>query len=183
MVRRPRPRGRQCHARVTRPPTAFAAWTPPAPRRKTAGMTHPLPRLALAFVTTALLALAAPARAADAPDHPAAPKSEAAKESGGSLYHVVSLKFKPGADPAKVKAVEEAFVALKTKIPGIKTLTWGTNVSPEKNDKGFTHCFVLSFATAKDRDAYLVHPEHKAFGKVLGPVMGDVFVLDFWGKE
>jgi hypothetical protein len=56
-------------------------------------------------------------------------------------------------------------------------------VSPEKHDKGFTHCFVLTFAGEKERDAYLIHPEHKAFGKVLGPVLGDVFVLDFVGKE
>ena len=40
-------------------------------------------------------------------------------------------------------------------------------------------------ASEKDRDAYLPHPEHKAFGKVLGPVMDDVFVIDFWshGRE
>jgi len=28
-----------------------------------------------------------------------------------------------------------------------------------------------------------VHPDHKAFGKVLGPVMEDVFVIDFRAKE
>jgi hypothetical protein len=112
--------------------------------------------------------------AADADPKPAA---------AGAIYHVVSLKLKPGTTPEQVRAVEEAFRGLKGKIPEVKTLAWGTNVSPEKHDKGFTHCFVLTFATAKDRDAYLVHPEHKAFGKVLGPVMADVFVLDFVGQE
>ena len=99
------------------------------------------------------------------------------------LYHVVSLKFKPDAKPEQIKAVEQAFAGLKGKIPGIVSLKWGTNVSPEKHDKGFTHCFVLGFASEKDRDAYLPHPEHKAFGKVLGPVMADVFVIDFWSQE
>ena len=33
------------------------------------------------------------------------------------------------------------------------------------------------------RDAYLTHPEHRAFGRVLGPVLDEVFVIDFWGKE
>jgi hypothetical protein len=79
--------------------------------------------------------------------------------------------------------VEDAFRGLKGKIPEIKSLKWGTNVSPEKHDKGFTHCFVLTFAGDKERDAYLVHPDHKAFGKVLGPVMADVFVIDFKAKE
>ena len=101
-------------------------------------------------------------------------------KAGGKLFHVVSLKFKPAATKDQIKAVEEAFANLKEKIPGITSLDWGTNVSPEKHDKGFTHCFVLSFASEKDRDAYLPHPEHKAFGKVLGPVLEDVMVIDFW---
>jgi len=99
------------------------------------------------------------------------------------LEHVVCLKFKPTATPEQIKAVEEAFRGLKQKIPGILSLEWGTNVSPEKHDKGFTHCFILSFKSDQDRDTYLVHPDHKAFGKVLGPVMEDVFVIDFRAKE
>ncbi len=99
------------------------------------------------------------------------------------LYHVVSIKFKDTATPEQIRAVEEAFKALKGQIPGVQSLTWGTNVSPEKRNMGFTHCFVLTFADDKDRDAYLTHPAHKEFGKVLGPVMADVFVIDFWAKD
>jgi Stress responsive A/B Barrel Domain len=106
--------------------------------------------------------------------------ASAAETSSRHLQHVVSLKFKPTATPAQINAVVTAFRDLKKKIPAIHKLEWGTNVSPEKHDKGFTHVFVLSFTSEKDRDVYLVHPDHKAFGKVLGPVMEDVFVLDFW---
>ena len=109
--------------------------------------------------------------------------AEPAVTDGKALYHVVSLKLKDGAAADQIKAVEEAFAALKTKIPGITSLHWGTNVSPEHHDKGFTHCFVLTFATEKDRDTYLTHPEHKAFGSVLGPIMADVMVIDFWAKD
>ncbi len=104
-------------------------------------------------------------------------------EAKGALYHVVSLKFKPSATKEQIKAVEDAFRGLKGKVPGITSLKWGTNVSPEKLDKGFTHCFVLTFAGEKERDVYLVHPDHKAFAKVLGPVMDDVFVIDFKANE
>jgi len=100
-----------------------------------------------------------------------------------TLYHVVSIKFKDGAAADQIKAVENAFAALKTKIPGITSLNWGTNVSPEQKNKGFTHCFVLTFAAEKDRDTYLTHPDHKAFGKLLGPIVGDVMVIDFWSQE
>ncbi len=98
------------------------------------------------------------------------------------LQHVVCLKFKADASSDQIKKVEEAFRALKQKIPQVQTLEWGTNVSPEKLNKGFTHCFILSFNSESDRDAYLQHPEHKAFGKVLGPVLDDVFVIDLWAK-
>jgi hypothetical protein len=27
------------------------------------------------------------------------------------------------------------------------------------------------------------HPAHKEFGKLVGPVLDDVFVLDFWAKD
>src|SRR5580765_3073560 len=95
------------------------------------------------------------------------------------LQHVVCFKFKSSAPAEDVKKVEEAFQALKTKIPQISALEWGTNVSKENRDKGFTHCFIVTFKSEKDRDTYITHPEHKAFGGVVGPVLDDVFVIDF----
>ena len=150
-----------------------------APAVLLAGMTHAYaaPLIVAVAVAAAGLALAAFAFAAE----PAPAKSDA---SAGKkeLLHVVSLKFKPGATPEQIGLVEKAFEGLKEKIPGITSLKWGTNVSPEKHAKGFTHCFVLTFASDKDRDVYLVHEDHKAFGQVLGPVIDDVFVIDFWAK-
>jgi hypothetical protein len=99
--------------------------------------------------------------------------------AAGKVHHVVCLKFKATATPQEIKQVEEAFAALQEKVPGIDTLKWGTNVSKEQRNKGFTHCFVLTFKAEKDRDAYLEHPEHKAFGKLIAPMIDDVFVIDF----
>jgi Stress responsive A/B Barrel Domain len=110
-----------------------------------------------------------------------APESVGTK-ANGKLIHMVSFKFKPTATPAQIKEVEDAFRALKKRIPQIVSYEWGTNVSPEKHDKGFTHGFILSFKSAEHRDAYLVHPEHKKFGELVGPVLADVFVIDFWAK-
>ena len=102
--------------------------------------------------------------------------------AANKLEHVVCFKFKASATPEQIRQVEVAFQALKQKIPQVVTLEWGTNVSKEQRDKGFTHCFVLSFKSEKDRDTYIDHPEHKAFGKIVGPVLDDVFVIDFWSK-
>jgi hypothetical protein len=102
--------------------------------------------------------------------------------AAAKLQHVVSFKFKTTATPQDLEKVEAAFQALKGKIPQIVTLEWGTNVSKEKKDKGFTHCFILSFKSEKDLETYIGHPEHKAFGKIVGPLLDDVFVIDFWAK-
>lgn len=101
----------------------------------------------------------------------------------GKLRHVVAFKFKDTTTKEKIKEVEDAFRALKGKIPQIVSYEWGTNISPEKLDKGFTHGFILTFKNDKDRDAYLVHPDHKKFGELVGGVLADVFVIDFWAKE
>ncbi len=99
------------------------------------------------------------------------------------LRHVVCFKFKSSASAADIKKVEDAFQALKKKIPQIAALEWGTNVSKEQRDKGFTHCFLVTFKNEKNRDIYIDHPEHKAFVGIVGPVIEDVFVIDFWGKD
>ena len=112
----------------------------------------------------------------------ASEKVDFSKEQKGLLRHVVSFKFKDTATPAQIQKVVDSFAALEQKIPFIVVFECGTNVSPEGLTKGFTHCFILTFKSAKDRDAYLPHPEHKAFGKGLGGILDDVIVLDFWTK-
>ena len=96
------------------------------------------------------------------------------------LRHVVLFKFKESATPEDIATVEAAFKELPSKIPEIKGFEWGTNNSPEGLDKGFTHCFFLSFENEEGRATYLPHPDHKAFGDVLGPFLEDVLVVDYW---
>ena len=101
----------------------------------------------------------------------------------GQLRHVVLFRFKKDAKPEDIKKVEDAFRELTVKVPGVLRYEWGTNVSPEPLSDGFTHCFVLTFKNGKDRDAYLIHPVHKAFGKMLGPYLDKVMVVDFLVRD
>lgn len=96
------------------------------------------------------------------------------------LRHVVLFKFKEGTLEEDIKKVEDAFAALPGKIPEIKAYEWGINNSPEGLDKGFTHCFFLTFDSEEDRAVYLPHPDHQAFGDILGPYLEDVLVVDYW---
>jgi len=103
----------------------------------------------------------------------------AGKGNVGKVRHVVLFKFKDGATPEQVKAIEAAFRELPSKISGIRAFEWGTDVSPEGLAQGFTHCFFLTFDDAKARDAYLPSPAHKAFGEQLKPILDKVLVVDY----
>jgi hypothetical protein len=97
----------------------------------------------------------------------------------GPIRHVVYFKFKKEATTQQIDNLCKEFAALPSKIKEIDGFEWGTNNSPENLDKGFKHCWIISFKSAKDRDVYLKHPAHEAFVGIVKPVVEDVLVVDF----
>ena len=98
------------------------------------------------------------------------------------LRHVVLFQFKDGTPDESIRAIEHAFRALPGKIGAIQDFEWGTDVSVEGKADGFTHCFFVTFASEADRDAYLPHPAHTAFGTLLRPHLEKVLVIDYWQR-
>lgn len=96
------------------------------------------------------------------------------------LRHVVMFGFKEETSPEKIQEVIDAFAALPNKIEQIKGFEWGINNSPEGLNDGLTHAFTLTFHSEEDRAIYLPHPDHKAFGEVLGNSLSKVVVVDYW---
>lgn len=84
------------------------------------------------------------------------------------ITHVVLFRVKKSVPQPEVQRVFAALAALKTKIPGIVSYSAGPYSSHEGLNRGYTHGFVMTFATAAARDAYLPHPEHE---KVKGMVL------------
>ncbi len=99
------------------------------------------------------------------------------------LRHVVMFGWKAGTDSNSINKIVTAFKALPGKIDLIKGFEYGTNNSPEKLTNGLTHCFLLTFKSEADRDAYLIHPDHKAFGGQLKPMPDYITVLDYWATK
>ena len=99
-----------------------------------------------------------------------------------TLRHIVLFKFKATSEAVDIQKIENAFIALPTKIKEIKDFEWGLNNSTEGLDKGFTHCFFVTFESEADRAAYLPHPDHLAFVALLDGHVEDVLVLDYWSK-
>ena len=100
-------------------------------------------------------------------------------DSEKGVRHIVLFKFNDDVTPEQIKEIVTAFGKLPEQIDLISGYEAGINMSPENLDKGFTHGFVVSFKSAKDRDAYLPHPAHKEFVKLLDGKIDDVLVFDY----
>lgn len=105
--------------------------------------------------------------------------SSAIIKGTGMTTHFVAFKYKDTTTAAQKEALRAAFLDLRTKIPFIVSLTWGSNTSPENLNKGMSDGFLLTFKSAADRDAYLIHPQHEAFKALALPMVADAFVFDF----
>jgi hypothetical protein len=99
------------------------------------------------------------------------------------LRHLVLFKFKDNVTADSIAIVERAFSALPSKIKEMRGFEWGTDNSPEGIAKGFTHSFLVTFHSEEDRAIYLPHPDHKNFSSIVGPLLEDVLVLDYWAGE
>jgi hypothetical protein len=99
------------------------------------------------------------------------------------LRHVVLFQFKESSSPQDIEKVVNAFRKLPEQIPQIAEFEYGENNSPEGLDAGFTHCFLVTFGSEKDRDAYLPHPEHQRFVELLRPHLEKALVVDYWTKQ
>jgi hypothetical protein len=79
--------------------------------------------------------------------------------------------------------IETGFRALGQELELVRSFEWGTNNSPEGLNQGFTHCFILTFASETERDAYLPHPAHQQFVHLLQPHLEKALVVDFWANQ
>ena len=92
------------------------------------------------------------------------------------MKHVVLCAFVADLDPTAIIA---DFASLATTVPSVQALEHGPNVSPEGLNDGFTHCFMVTFAGAAERDEYLVDPVHLAFVERFTPTLEKILVVDY----
>jgi Stress responsive A/B Barrel Domain len=85
--------------------------------------------------------------------------------------HVVLLKVAPEMPAREVAQALSELAALVGRVPGLVDFSGGANNSPESKAQGFTHGFVMTFADAVSRDAYLPHPMHVKAAERLGSIL------------
>lgn len=81
------------------------------------------------------------------------------------IRHIVALRFREDVDAGQRAELMAALRALRGPVGGILDFRHSANVSPEKAVvHGFGQVFWFDFTDAAARDAYLIHPLHRAVG-------------------
>ena len=95
------------------------------------------------------------------------------------VKHYGVFQFKPEVSDDQIKACFESMQAMVGKIPGLLNMIHGPYDSDEGLNDGFTHGFIMTFASPEARNAYLPHPVHEAVKEIVVPCLERVIVFDF----
>jgi hypothetical protein len=77
------------------------------------------------------------------------------------VKHIALFKFRAEVTPEEIEDLFNDILDMTEEIPGLEDYVAGENNSPEGLNQGYTHAFVMTFADAAARDAYLPHPAHE----------------------
>ena len=96
------------------------------------------------------------------------------------VEHIVLLKLKSGVTEAQLETLSDTLLGMAGEIPGIESITAGTNNSPEGKSQGYAYGFIVRFTDEAARDAYLPHPFHRQVASEhIRPLVEDVLVFDY----
>ena len=96
------------------------------------------------------------------------------------VEHIVLLKLKSEVTDGQLETLSDALLGMAAEIPGIESITAGTNNSPEGKSQGYTYGFIVRFTDEAARDAYLPHRFHRQVaGEHIRPLVEDVLVFDY----
>ncbi|HEY1064490.1 MAG TPA: Dabb family protein [Pirellulales bacterium] len=102
------------------------------------------------------------------------------EKEGQVLRHIVMYKFKDEVPPAQVEEVVAAFSKLPKQVEGIVGFEHGVNTSTEGKSDGLTHLFMVTFRDPEALAAYLKHPAHDEYVKVVKDRREKVIVFDYF---
>lgn len=95
-----------------------------------------------------------------------------------AVTHIVLVSFLSTTPSQQRALLRGELLRLRTQIPLIESLEEGASISPEGLEDGFDYGFVMRFASAADRDAYLADPAHQHFGGLLTSLIDRIAVFD-----
>ncbi|MBS9422381.1 Dabb family protein [Photorhabdus caribbeanensis] len=95
------------------------------------------------------------------------------------IRHILLLKFTPEIKEQQLMMIRDTAISMQHQISGISAVEWGSNVSSENKNKGFTHAITMTFDDQKAISNYLSHPKHDKLKDLLIDSVNDIIVFDY----
>lgn len=95
------------------------------------------------------------------------------------IRHILLFSFNETITEIDILRIKSSFLTIPERIPGIISVEWGENNSPENKNQGFSHCINMVFNNHFSRDSYLVHQEHVSLQELFRPFISDIIVFDY----
>ena len=95
-----------------------------------------------------------------------------------TISHVVLVSWRSGNQGAAEELVRPAIRGFVDTIDDVQSVVEGHSSSPEGLEDGFDYGFVVTFATARGRTAYLDDPIHRPVAEAIGSAAERIVVFD-----
>ena len=95
------------------------------------------------------------------------------------VKHIVLLKFKDGTSEEQINGFFDEVLDISETVSGVEDYVSGSNSSRENKNQGLTHGYIMTFADAAVRDAYLATEEYIRYKKMAEPLIETSTVFDF----
>ncbi len=103
------------------------------------------------------------------------------------IKHIVLVRFKKEINRSQIQKIFKKIGNLGTLLPSMKSFDYGKYNGAIERHKGFDYAFYMTFNTTKERDEYLIHPEHVKVGAelraMLDPEGSDAFLAFDYDTE
>ncbi|KAJ4973777.1 hypothetical protein NE237_006951 [Protea cynaroides] len=100
-------------------------------------------------------------------------------EAKREVKHIVLIKYKDDVSPEKFDEIIKGFQHLVNVTNSIKDFKWGTNVSRENRNEGYTHVFEFTFESEDAIEEYVASPAHVEFAnKFVGSTV-KILAIDY----
>lgn len=99
------------------------------------------------------------------------------------LRHVLLIEFDKTTTQEQIKQTEKMFCEMARGIEEVEDFEWGTDVSGGERTKGFTHCFILTFANEAGLERYQANAAHDELRTATRPYIKKMLAFDYWKQK
>ncbi len=95
------------------------------------------------------------------------------------IQHILLFRFNEGTSKADISRIMEKFDECKEKLPGLKSIQHGENLSSKKHlAQGFTYGVIMGFESEEDIAAYNGTDEHREAQELQKSAVKEILVFD-----